>query len=263
MNLSSMLRLTIGVSFMAVTVLVYLLVLVVLLPSRSLRIRAGNVYGKLVGRSLFALSGSPFTLIGAEHLRADRPAIYVANHSSALDALLAMFLSPIGTVGVAKREIAYIPFFGQLYWLAGHVLIDRGDNAAAVATMKHAAGLVEAHRLSLFMWPEGTRARDGRLQPLKKGLVHFARETGLPIVPIVVSGAHRVWVKHRYRIEPHPVRVEVLAPMSTAHWGEIPVEQALEEVHRAFCAHLPADQQPAAPSEPPLGGPASPLRPPG
>jgi lysophosphatidate acyltransferase len=244
LHLPSLLRVAVGSTLMAISVVFYLVVVLVLLPSRNLRIRAGNVWARLMGRTLFALSSSPLTIVGAEHLRADRPAIYVANHTSALDALLAMFLSPVGTVGVAKREIAYIPFFGQLYLLSGHVLIDRGHNPQAVATMTAAAALVRRHRLSLFMWPEGTRARDGRLQPLKKGLVHLARETGLPVVPIVVSGAHLVWRKNELRVDPHPVRVEVLAPLSTAHWGEIDLEQALEEVHRAFREHLPPDQRP-------------------
>lgn len=242
MHLTSMVRVAGGFTFLAVTVTVQLVVLVVLMPLRNLRIRACNVYGRVVGRVLLRMTGSPLTLIGEEELRADRQAIYVGNHTSSLDAMLAMSLSPVGTVGVAKKEIVWIPFFGQLYLLSGHILLDRGNRERAIATMTAAASLVERHRLSLFMWPEGTRSVDGRLQPFKKGLVHLALATGLPVVPIVITGAHKTWEKHQMRVVPHPIRVEVLPAIDTSRWATMALEDALEEVHAAFVAHLPPDQ---------------------
>ena len=93
-------RLLAGLTVMGLAVAVQMVLLVLLLPFRNLRIRSCNYWGKVVGRIEVWISGSPVTVSGWEHLDARRPAIYVSNHTSPMDAFLAMFLSPVGTCGV-------------------------------------------------------------------------------------------------------------------------------------------------------------------
>ncbi len=96
-------------------------ILILLLPSRVLRIRVTNQFGSWIGRSVMWCSGCRLTVEGAEHLSPDRPAIYACNHTSILDAFTTIWLTPAGTVGVAKKEVFFYPFYGQAWWLAGHV----------------------------------------------------------------------------------------------------------------------------------------------
>jgi 1-acyl-sn-glycerol-3-phosphate acyltransferase len=240
----SMAKITTGCAALAAGGMVQGGILLALLPSRRSRIRACNYWGKVIGRFFMHLSGSPLTIEGTEHLDRDRPAIYVSNHSSVVDIFLAIWLSPVGTVGIAKKEIALYPIFGQLYFLSGHLLIDRGHSDRAVSSLRKLAAYVRRHKLSIFLWPEGTRSRSGRLQPFKKGVVHLAMQTGLPVVPIVVRGAHRSWSKDTYTVRPTPISVLVLPPVATDQWTEDGMDEALEKLRACFLDNLPNEQQP-------------------
>lgn len=241
----SWVKLAVGMVFMALATVAHAVVLLALLPWRNARIRSCNHWGHVVGRACMALSGSTVSVEGQQHLDGARPAIYVSNHTSVLDIFLGIWLAPVGTVGVAKKEVIFYPFFGQLYWMSGHLRIDRGNHDRAVAAMRELGDIVRRYKLSIWMWPEGTRSRDGRLRPFKKGLVHLAVETGLPVVPVVVVGAHRAWEKGTQRIVGVPIAVRVLPPVDTSAWAGRSTEACLEEVHARFREALPEDQLPA------------------
>jgi 1-acyl-sn-glycerol-3-phosphate acyltransferase len=250
-KLSSVLRFAVGLPAMALGALVAAVFMLLLLPSRLARVRVGNYFGKTICRLMVALSGCPLTIRGQEHLDRHRPAIYVSNHTSIMDIFIAAWLSPVGTVGVAKKEVVYYPFFGQLYLLSGHLRIDRGNSAAARASLARLGETVRARRLSIFLWPEGTRSRDGHLQPFRKGLVHLAVQTGLPVVPFVVKGAQKAWVKHSLLLARVPIEVEVLPAIDTSNWDAEHADEEIEQVQAAFRAVLPLDQQPIErPSQP-------------
>ncbi|MEZ4317320.1 MAG: lysophospholipid acyltransferase family protein [Myxococcota bacterium] len=243
--LSSWARLASGFVMFSILTTLCMLVCAVLLPSRVARIKTCNYYGKVTGRLMMWVSGCDLTIVGEEHLDAERPAIYVSNHTSLVDAFLAMFLSPVGTVGVVKKQILYYPFFGQLYFLSGHLRIDRGQSEAARRSFAELADFVRANRLSIYLWPEGTRSRSGQLLPFKKGVYHLARQTGLPLVPIVVEGAHEAWVKGSMQVARVPIKITVLPAIDTSGWSDEHMQEHLDEVWQKFRDTLPERQQPA------------------
>lgn len=240
----SFFRLTIGLVYMALAVAVFSALCVLLLPWRRARIRVCNVFGHITGPFILWLAGAKTGHIDHEKLRENFPAIYVSNHTSALDIFIGIWLAPVGTVGVAKKEVVWYPFFGQLYALSGHLRLDRQNRANAVEALRKVAEDVRKYHLGIWMWPEGTRSRDGRLQPLKKGFAHLAIATGLPIVPIVVTGAHRAWRKNSLALHPTQLTVQVLDPISTEGWALETLDRHVDEVHSAFARALPDDQLP-------------------
>lgn len=244
-RIKSWLKLLVGMSALGLTAAVVCTLLVLLLPFRSLRIRTCNVAAHLVGPFLMWMGGCRTPVSGREHLDSRRPAIYVSNHASAADIFITIGLAPTGTAGVAKRELLRIPFLGWIYFLSGHLWIDRGRNDRAVASLGKFADLVRKLRLSIYMFPEGTRSKDGRLQAFKKGIVHLAVQTGLPVVPVVIVGAHRSWEARTFTIHGVEIPVHVAPPMDTSHWSLEHIDDALEELHAHFRGVLPADQQPA------------------
>jgi len=177
-----------------------------------------------------------------EHLRAR--GIFICNHASPLDIFLVMWLAPTGTVGIAKKEIIWYPLFGQLYVLANHLRIDRSNPAAAIESMKQVAREVVKNNLSLILFPEGTRSRHGRLLPFKKGFVHAALQTRLPIVPIVATGTHQAWRNNSVRVRPVPLTVKVLPPIRTDGWEEGRISEQLETVRSLYVRNLPDSQKP-------------------
>lgn len=237
-------RLLIGLVIIAVNTSIHMLILLLLLPFRVTRIKACNYYGKITGPMMMKLSGCPLTFEGTEHLDGDRPAIYISNHTSIVDIFLAIWLSPVGTVGIAKKEVIWYPFFGLMYLLSGHLRIDRGKSAKAKESMAKLGEIVRKNHLSMYIWPEGTRSRSGRLLPFKKGIVYLAEQTGLPIVPIVIAGAHEAWVKNSLQIAPVPIKVTVLPAIDTTGWKGSNANEHLEVLHDAYTSVLPPEQQP-------------------
>ena len=228
--LSFVLR-TIGAfSIIGLISFVYILLCVLLIPFRAMRIRAGNVYGKMVGRTVLWMGGVRPVVHFREGKRDPNPAIYVCNHTSTLDMWVGMWLCPMGGCGVAKKEIVLIPFFGQAYWLSGHLLLDRGNRDKAIASLKKANEVVKAHKLSVWMWPEGTRSRDGRLKAMKKGFAYFAVATGLPIIPVVIHDADLLWPGRSFQLTPGDLQIEVLPPHDTGHWTADRIPEQIEEV---------------------------------
>ncbi|PKN56657.1 MAG: hypothetical protein CVU56_15080 [Deltaproteobacteria bacterium HGW-Deltaproteobacteria-14] len=249
-RLSTALRGLVVLLVVAPLSLLYMVGCLLLLPWRSLRIRAGNAYGKVVGRLILGMVGVKVRVSHRERLRASAPALYVCNHTSTIDMWAGMFLCPFGGCGVAKKEIVKVPFFGWAYLLSGHLLLDRGDRARAIASMEEAQEVVKKHHLSLWMWPEGTRSRDGRLQPMKKGFVHLAIATGLPVVPVVFHDADIMWPGHTFEIIPGDVRVDVLEPLDTTGWRLETADAHAHELWTRFQAVMGERQRGVAAAPP-------------
>ena len=134
------------------------------------------------------------------------PVLVVCNHTSTVDMWIGMWLNPVGGCGVAKREILRIPFFGFIYWLTGHLLIDRSNRQKSIESMNEVGQFVRDHGLGIWMWPEGSRSRNGELKSFKKGFVHMAIATGLPVLPIVSHDADRMWPGGTFLVRPGPLK---------------------------------------------------------
>ncbi len=243
-RVTAFLRLLLGMSLMAGCVVLFIPVLLVLIPSRRLRIRVGNHFGHVSGRACLWAAGVRVDPAAAEETARRRPAIYVSNHTSILDILVGIWLAPLDTCGIGKKEVIWYPFFGQLYWLSGHLRIDRGHRERAIEGMRDTAERMRAWGLGAWIWPEGTRSADGRLLPFKKGFAHLALATKLPIVPVVVENAHHRWPKNRLEVTPGPLTVRVLPSIDTTNWTVESLDAHIAEVRQAFIEALPAEQHP-------------------
>lgn len=253
---TSVIRFLLGFLIVAVGSTLLILVTLLLLPFRIARIYACNFYGKVIGRTITAVAGVKPNVTNHEGIAANKPAIYVSNHTSALDAFVGIWLCPYGACGVFKKEIVRVPFFGWLAYLSGHLLIDRFNKDRAVELLRDTAVFVKKHRLGIWILPEGTRSKDGRLLPFKKGFVHLAIASGFNVVPVILHGAYKNWEKGTFfRFVPMTLDVEVLPPIDTSKWTEETAGEHAQQVHDLFAAKLRDDQKPAAaPALTPLAG---------
>ncbi|MFT4979752.1 MAG: lysophosphatidate acyltransferase [Myxococcota bacterium] len=243
-RLTSVLRFCAGFLFIIAFSIPYIFVVALLLPWRMLRIKCGNLYGKVVGPAVTRMSGTRAVINNAEALEGQKPAIYVTNHTSELDPFIAMWLCPLGGCGIAKKEIVRVPFFGQAYWLSGHLLIDRSDREKAIASMAEVGEIVRRNGLSIWIWPEGTRSPDGRLLPFKKGFAHLAIATGLPIVPVIAHSAHRRWPSRSTVMYPGQLDIDVLPAIDTAGWSTETLEEHVHQLRQVFIEALHPEQRP-------------------
>lgn len=242
--LLSLVRQGVAFGLLSFATTVLMLVVLPILPWRRARIRAGNVFGKVIGPLVLRIVGIRLSVEHRERIALGRPAIYVPNHSSMADPWVSMWLCPLDGCGVAKREIVFIPFFGLAYFLVGHLLIHRENRARAVDAMARLGVLVRRLRLSVWVWPEGAMSRDGRLLPFKRGFVHLAIATGLPVVPVVFHDAHLRWPAATASVFPGLLRIEVLDAIDTTGWTAARATEHAADVRALFGRHLAEHQRP-------------------
>lgn len=142
------------------------------------------------------------------------PYVVVANHESFADMLI-LCLLPWEMKWLSKVEIMWIPVLGWLMWAARDVGVKRGRAASARIAMATCRRRLEG-RVSVIIFPEGTRSPRAELLPFKDGAFRLAVEAGVPILPVAISGTRNAIARHDWRINPATAIVEVLAPEPTA-----------------------------------------------
>lgn len=171
------------------------------------------------------------------------PCLFVANHTSSADAPAVVGAIPRRVAILLKESLFHWPIAGQAFTLAGFIPVVRGEHESAMASVEKAiASLKEGQ--SFLIYPEGTRSPDGRLQTFKKGASVMAIKAGVPIVPVVCAGAHRVMRKRSLRIYPGEIHVEFLSPIDASHYTFEQRDELNDCVHDAMAAALPPDQRP-------------------
>ncbi len=232
--ITSWIKLALGFSALAIFSTFYMPIFLLFIPSRKIRIQLGNIYGKIISPIVLFILGTRIKILGKEHLKTPYPAIYLSNHSSQLDPLVAILVAPLGGCGVAKKEILSVPFFGWAYRLSGHLTIDRSNRDSAIQSMKEMAEIMKKENIGVWIWPEGTRSVNGTLLPFKKGFAHIALQTKLPIVPIVVKGAHELWQNKTFIVRRGTFTAEALPAISTEDWTEEKLEEHIHSIEMVY-----------------------------
>ena len=160
-------------------------------------------------------TGVSVDIAGLDDLPRDRPYLFLANHQSIYDIPVLFWHLPFQLRILAKASLGRFPFLGWHLRRSGHVLVDRSNPGNS--TMVQIKELMR-QRVSLIVFPEGTRSADGRVARFRGGIVMLAIEAGLPIVPVAVEGTRHVMRKGRLMTCPGHVRVRVGAPVSTDGW---------------------------------------------
>jgi 1-acyl-sn-glycerol-3-phosphate acyltransferase len=180
---------------------------------------------------LFWCGGQRFVLEGAENCPAG-PAIYLCNHQGIPDIPM-IYSLPVTLRFVAKAALKYVPFLGWYMLADRHVFIDRTNRAEAVRSLK-AAGEQIRNGFSVVMFPEGTRTRDGRILPFKKGPFRLALAAQVPVVPLALEGARNAWPKGKLWITPGTLTLKVGKPIATAGLQQADRERLVIQVRHAI-----------------------------
>ena len=170
--------------------------------------------------------------------------LFVANHTSSADAPAIVGAIPRRVAILLKESLFQWPIVGQAFRSAHFIPVNRVARDSAIASVERATEAMKAGQ-SFLIYPEGTRSPDGRLQEFKKGAVVMAIKAGVPIVPMVCSGAHRIMEKKSLVIRPGEILVEFLEPIDASKYSFDERDALNQIVHDAMAAALPEDQKPA------------------
>jgi putative phosphoserine phosphatase/1-acylglycerol-3-phosphate O-acyltransferase len=186
-----------------------------------------------------ALIGMDIRVQGEEHLWSHRPAVFVFNHQSKADVVIAAKLLRRDIAGVGKQEIKKeSPIIGMVMELGGVVFIDRADGKSAINAMQPLVDAMRKGGKSVVIAPEGTRTVSPKMAPFKKGAFHLAMQAGVPIVPIVIHNSGDVAPKGDFVFRPATVEVEVLPPVDTSRWRVETIDEHVREVRNMFARVL-------------------------
>lgn len=165
--------------------------------------------------------------------------LLVGNHRSNFDPILTWYcLRGSELAFVSKKENFSIPIFGRFIHRCGFLAIDRENPRNALQTIEQAAGLIQADRNSVAIYPEGTRSKSGELLPFHNGVFKIAKLADVPIVVLAMEGTEKIHKNYLRRPTDVWIRVtdvlsrEDVAASRTCQIGQrvrTSLEQALEE----------------------------------
>lgn len=146
------------------------------------------------GETVVRVSQARLVVSGKEHLPADKACLMMSNHPSWFDIMVLLHAVTPSLRMVTKQELFRVPIWGQALRASGFIAIDRSNREKAIASLAQARAEI-TRGTPVWIAPEGTRARDGRLLPFKKGGFVLAIEAGIPILPIGLAGTFDVMPK--------------------------------------------------------------------
>ncbi|MBK9294563.1 MAG: 1-acyl-sn-glycerol-3-phosphate acyltransferase [Oligoflexia bacterium] len=177
------------------------------------------------------ITGVHVVVHNKERLLQFQPCVYLGNHQSNFDVFIQSCSYTKNTVAIGKKELIYIPIFGLLFYLCGHILLDRHDRSHAVKSFDKVKDYILSKKVSVYIFPEGTRNHGAeKLLPFKKGAFYLAIGAQVPIVPIVASPIYTLINPRTKTIKKGTINIEVLEPIYTKGKTEDDVDALLKEV---------------------------------
>lgn len=174
---------------------------------------------------------------GAEHVP-DGALVLMSNHRSYYD-IPTVFCAVPGRVRmVAKKELFRVPVFGPAMLASGFVKVDRERRESAIASLRESQRLLESGT-RVWIAPEGTRSRDGRLGPFKSGGFHLALSAGVPILPMALEGTEQILPHDGVRVRKGArVTATILPPIDPRPYGPERRKDLMRDVRAAIAGAL-------------------------
>jgi 1-acyl-sn-glycerol-3-phosphate acyltransferase len=164
-------------------------------------------------------------------------AIYCANHQSAMDIPILFVHLPVQFRFLAKRPLFNLPFLGWHLYRSGHIPVDRGQPRKAFRSFDQAAERIRSG-VSVVLFPEGTRSRDGTLKPFKGGSFYLAIQASVPVVPITLNGTRHVHEPDTLHVRSGRTEMIIHPPISTAELNSQDVDALSAQVHSCIASRF-------------------------
>lgn len=174
---------------------------------------------------------------GLENVDPAKPYVIVLNHNSMVD-IISLYFVPLNFRWVSKREVFRLPFMGQLLLLHGDIAIERGRGAESMHKVAQKGKMWLSRGVSVAIFPEGTRSKDGEIHRFKQGAFVLAKEAGVDVLPVVMNGTGDIfkgWFFFNWR---HFMTVRVLPPVPAAEVVQADTAALAESVRGRMVAAL-------------------------
>jgi 1-acyl-sn-glycerol-3-phosphate acyltransferase len=182
---------------------------------------------------LFWAGRQKFVMEGTENCPSE-PAVYLSNHQGIPDIPM-IYCLPVTLRFVAKSVIKHVPSLGWYMRADRHIFIDRDKRSEALRSLQRAGAQIR-NGINVVMFPEGTRTRDGKVLPFKKGPFRLAIAAQVPVVPMALEGSRNAWSKGQLWIRPGTLRLKIGKPIPTAGMTSADTDRLMVEARAAIIA---------------------------
>jgi 1-acyl-sn-glycerol-3-phosphate acyltransferase len=198
--------------------------------------RKGRVvhrYARLWGKIALMTNRVKVKVEGMKILEGEGPYIFMSNHQGSYDIFALLGHLPFQFKWLAKKELFSVPFLGWTMAAAGYISIDREGTRRTVKALNKAAQKIR-EGMSIVIFPEGSRSPDGSIQSFKKGGFTLAIKSGVPIVPIAITGSREIMPKERLTAIPGEIRIQIGRPIPTQSYSLKDRKTLIKEVNQAI-----------------------------
>lgn len=185
----------------------------------------------------FGLVGIKVVGRNVEQVDWTKDQIIMGNHESLLDHFALALLVRRHVIGVEKQESHKLPFYGPLAKAWGNIPIDRKDPLKAREAIAIAVERLKSGD-AIVILPEGTRARDGKLAPFKKGGFHMAIDAGADIQTFTINGAYELSPGAAWRVRPGTIEIVFGEAIPTAGYSKDDIDALSARVRAAIVANM-------------------------
>ena len=199
--------------------------------------RRNNVYyaARWMGKISFLL-GLTVEIRIPSTVKNKGPFVFICNHQNSYDIFTISGAVQPATVSLGKKSLKWIPFFGQMYWLTGNILIDRKNASKAINTIALSAKKIKERKISVWLFPEGTRSKGRGLLPFKTGAFRTALQADVPIVPVCASNLHNKIKLNRW--DNGKMIIEFLDPINIENSEKGNIRQIANGIHAKMDAKI-------------------------
>lgn len=220
--------------------LVYLVFLVPALPLCALLglreplVSAGRAFARM-GQ---AVLGIKMEVSGLDRFDPRGPYVFMPNHASFLDGPLVMLAIPGTARVILKKSILRVPVLGLAMRHVGFVPVDRKGAEGGKRSIAQAAALIRERGYSFLIFPEGTRSRDGSLQPFRRGGFFLALASGAAIVPMSIRGTFELMPKGQRSARRGRVGIVFHPPVPVAGHTPETMGRLMDDVRGAILSEM-------------------------
>jgi len=234
-----MIRTAFAMVVVVVMTLLCSLAVILLYPFGSYN-KVTNKIALIWSKSIVWAAGAKIELHGLDKIDFSKSYVFAGNHQSHIDVVSVFSILPLTVRYIAKKELFRIPLFGWAMAAAGTIKVDRSNREKAIKSIEQAGESIR-NGVSVILFPEGTRSDDGEIHAFKKGAFVLATKSGVPVVPISISGTRRILEKHSLKLNPGTVKIVISDPIESSNYKLEEREEFANDVRNVIINNFDKD----------------------
>lgn len=200
------------VIFLILSIIAWLILDIVGLFSKKTKDRIGYKIVSTAFSIVWHLSGTKPIIQGMENIPSDTSVLFVGNHQSIFDVVVAYSICPPVTGFLSKKEFEKVPLLSVWMHKLYCLFLTRTDPRQDLKLITYAQELVK-EGINIFVFPEGTRTKTGEMAEFHEAALRISTKTGHPIVPVAITNTRSIFEDHFPFIRKQKIVITFLPPV--------------------------------------------------